>query len=207
MRVLANVMVVATSVVGMACYSPAVDDCQFRCGSNEPPCPVGTTCVAGSCRTDQRGSCPSSTTDSGSTVDSSTDGMADPCPGVPASPSGCSLRFAIAGGGCGVVCTETARIRSGAKAACNGGWRLAVLDSALKLDMVPITAGTYWVGALRTSGVWRWEDSGNIVTNECWLSGTQPIGGNDCAVVDGNGKRLVNSVACSVMQSYICTYP
>lgn len=212
MRLLAILLIATTSVVATSCYSPALDDCQFKCGSNEQPCPIGSTCMAGFCRTDQTGSCPGSGTDSGSAGDSGTDGTTDPCPaGIPASPPGCTQRFAI-GSGCGVMCTATPRSRADAKTACSDAtWKLAVLDSAVKLGLPPVTTGTYWVGALRATTTWQWETTGTpSVVQECWASGTPiggPIGGNNCAVVDSAIERMTNGVACTLAQPYICTYP
>lgn len=208
MRVL-TVVSALTGMVASGCYSPALDDCQFTCGADQQPCPSGSTCMGGVCRTESTGTCTGSGSGSDSGVDASGDGNTEVCPQAPPSPSGCSQRFSLGGSGCGVMCATTSMSRADAKTACNGGWRLAVLDSAAQLNLAPITSGTYWVGAVRQmSGLWQWETTGSpVVANECWSSGAPPVAGDKCAVVDGAVRRMNNSVACTGLRPFICTYP
>lgn len=201
MRFLAPSLVVAIATVTSNCYSPGFDDCQFKCGTGDA-CPVGMRCVNGFCReTSASGVC-----SSGPIIDSSGgDGSGDPCPGAPQPPSGCGAKFGLLGGGCGVVC-ETNKSQQDAKSACsNAGWRLAILDSAAKLDQVPTTTGSYWVGASRMTTTWQW-DTGATVAGECWAPSNPATNTITCASMIGSSRRLTNTtVQCTSTQPFICT--
>ena len=183
MRVLILICVFA----GAGCYSPGVEDCQFKCGANDA-CPDGTTCMGTFCRSTTTGSC------TGGNLD------APACPVVPA---GCSTPFQL-DGGCGVACNRDVSF-SEARSACVPGWQLAVLDSAAKLDAVPSAGTQYWVGASRSTPVtaWLWINTAPI-DNAAWSAGTPAAGnGEDCANLDAN--RLKNDVQCSDTKFYVCT--
>ncbi len=193
MRLLALALVIASG-----CYDPSIDDCQFKCGSNQD-CPDGTRCMGGSCRSMTTGMCPSVTGDSGIA-----------CNGAPNPPSVCGAKTSL-DGVCVVVCANDGgdqRSWDNAKSSCESvGWELAVLDSATKLSGVN-TGGDndFWVGASRTVALWSWE-SGTSVSTSAWPNNTEPVGGNDCAALDGSSHRLRNDIGCDNNQRYVCTWP
>ncbi len=193
MRLLTLLVMVAVS----ACYDPSVADCQFTCGPNQD-CPDGASCSAGVCRTRSTGTCTG-------VVDA-----ADPCPGAPASPSGCDVRFTFGGGACGAVCDKPHRPWADADSACMPGWRIAVLETAARRNAVPSSGDSYWVGARRLTPItpWFWTN-GQAVENSAWTGGVAPADGvdEDCALLDGRTRLLINDVPCADPERYLCAYP
>ncbi len=189
-----RVLILLIAVAG--CFEPSVDDCQFTCGDDDA-CPSGTTCINNVCRTRSTGTCAAGAD------------AAEVCPGAPPSPAGCSPRFALENGGCGVVCSATPRSWNDAASACTPSWRLAILDSDSKLAAVPATPDQYWVGARRatTTSTWLW-GNGTAVADSAWDNGTPaPLSGEDCALLDRPKGRLVNDAACADSERFLCTYP
>ena len=159
MRILIVVAAVG-AVLGPACASPALDDCQFTCSAEET-CPDGTSCVAGACRSaGATGACLPSGPDGGGDggepdgqphpVDSGISCPASPCDGVPVA----------VGDHCGVECA--AQSFSSASATCaRAGWRLAVVDTDAKRAAFKAAFDQVvgWVGLIKTNdGVsgWQW---------------------------------------------------
>ena len=198
MRILiARCIALLTVLQVSGCYTPSLQDCQFACGGGGA-CPEGTTCVDGFCRTTTSPSCVAPI-----------DGALDAAVNCPSPPSNCNTPFVIPGNGCATTCMLQVTW-DGADTACNGMWRLAILDSTQKLDAIIGTAGIHWVSARRTSGsVWRWDGgTGVIVADNLW-SGPAPAGsGDSCAHFNTSDKRLANSGAdCDDTESYLCTFP
>lgn len=179
------------------CYDPSVADCQFTCGASQD-CPDGASCSAGFCRTRSTGTCAAA-------VDA-----ADSCPGAPASPTGCDMRFTLGGSACGVLCDKPQRAWQDAFLACMPGWQLAVLDTLGRRNAVPISGDSYWVGARRATPIspWLWT-TGLPVEDSAWDGSVTPGDGvgEDCAVLDRQLGRLVNDRPCTDPERYICAYP
>jgi hypothetical protein len=175
----------------VGCYDPAVDDCQFRC-STQGDCPDGTRCMGQFCRT------------TGATGQCMTP---DPCPSI-APPAGCAgaMKFALDGGGCGVVCAMPAVESGDLDTACAAPWKPGKLDTIMELDAAPISDRT-WLGVERSSGEFVWTGYGDQVPNMVWDNGQPSGGGEDCAYLDHPKQRLRNDRACDTQQAYICTTP
>lgn len=182
-------VLIAIVVLG-GCYDPAIDECQFRCGPGNA-CPGGTACTNGFCRS-------SGVSCSGSNPDGNI--------ACPQAPQNCDSEFAIEGSTCASLCTMQPDDHENADSACNGGWRLAILDSIAKLDAIPTSSRRYWVGATRPAALWMWK-TGTAVSPESWASGMPPVGGDSCASLDAQVHRLKNDIACGDALGFICTYP
>lgn len=131
------------------------------------------------------------------------------CPGAPAPPAGCTTKFSLGNGGCGVLCTATQRRWADAANACKPNWRLGVLDSPAKLAAVPQVTDLYWVGAGRLTSVsaWLWT-TGTAVDPNAWKAGEPAAGnGDNCVIFDGQSAKLDNSSACADTERYVCTTP
>ena len=188
-----------TALVLAGCYSPSVDDCQFRCEPTSRDCPDDMECAtSGFCRPKgATGQCRSSS---------------GPCAAAPALPSGCHTAFA-ADAICVVLCGTdsggTQKSWGNAILTCeNAGWQLAVLDTVGRLDAVPKLNDAHWVGASRTS-TWFWRAGGMPAVDPLsWESGTPPLSGAGCAYANKGPARLDNSgVSCDDQERYMCTWP
>jgi Lectin C-type domain len=187
-----RILITLLSIAAGACYSPGVEDCQFRCGAGNA-CPAGTSCEKGLCRSGT-GSCPM-------TIDA--------CLAAPSPPAGCGPKLSIDGAAaCGTVC-PTRRSWSAARMDCDAaGWQLAILDSPAKLASVPMGPELYWVGANRATSTspWLWIDDAPVAA-DAWTSGPPRGGeGEDCAILGGMTRKLSNTSSCNGPERFLCTY-
>jgi hypothetical protein len=178
MRVLITLLAMAAG----ACYSPDVEDCQFRCGVGDA-CPAGTSCMSGVCRSEATGNCPSTT---------------DACLVAPPLPGGCGQKIPIDGGTlCATICPNQRSWLEARMDCAAAGWQLAILDSPTRLASVPQALELYWVGANRStsSSPWLWLNNAPVAA-EAWSNGVPSNGtGGDCTALGGLSRKLYNDMA------------
>lgn len=202
MRVLSCSAVVFIALAMLACYSPALEDCQFKCGTGSSVCPDGTSCMGGFCRNSTTGTCGSG---SGTGIDAAIDGP----PACPATPCPPAVPIPVTGG-CGVLCTSFVTY-TGAGQTCSGslatGWHLAVLASVAKRSEYKqkFSAANGWVG-LTFGTSWTWLDgTSQPLGNPPWASGEPIVGRND-GKVDTTGTPVLKTGSASDTAPFFCEH-
>ncbi len=210
MRVL---IAVAAAAFGTSCYAPALDDCQFACSADEA-CPDGTACVAGMCRSGgATGACGAGAPTDASldepdgaelAIDASVACPASPCDGVPVA----------MGDRCGVVCA--AQSFAAARATCDEGWQLAIVDSddARAAFKAAFDQQVGWIGLSKTNvGVsgWQWlstpahDQPIDAAAHPPWAA-AEPLANTLFATLDTTGATAVLATSPGPELAF-CEYP
>jgi hypothetical protein len=219
-RVLSVLVVMAATgaALAVACYSPALSECQFRCGPNDL-CPAGTACRGGYC-VGSGGSCLGGG-DGGAgdaSGSSGSDGGLDAQAACPDLLPGASCDpVQLVDGHCFSACSNSSSWQA-AGSACGTGWRLAFLDSSGKLGVTGGAAGSavpYWVGASRDGGTggsgsstsnspFVWTGTMTVVAAELRSNSfDESISDLNCVAIDVNEKLLIND-NCSSGYPFVC---
>jgi hypothetical protein len=178
--VVVRVLIAIAVALGAGCYNPTIASCQFKCGSGNA-CPSTTTCIDGECMTSE-GVCP------GATCTASPPAMCGPSPApvIDAIDCACSSGQTMAESTAVAFCSNAS------------GWRLAVLDSPIKLANAPAdSAGDLlWVGAMRTGMTFAWLGTNEPVDPNAWQTQPDPRGLLNCVAIDPQHK--LHNVDCGV---------
>jgi hypothetical protein len=208
-RVLACLAAVAGALaVSNACYSPNLEDCQFKCGPGGS-CPDGTSCMGGFCRNSTTGTCNGNDNDARGSSDASIN-----CPAGVAPCTGTPVRLTSE---CAILC-ENQATPAEASAMCPPnttgatGWHLAVVMTDTKRMEYRSKLGQSvgWIGLRHEVDGWHWQDpqADVLADNDPAWAGGEPSGiTNAYGQLDTTaGPPELRTGSSTQQQKFFCEY-